>query len=111
MTIDELRLRIDQLDERLVDLLNERAACALEIGKLKQALGVDVYQPEREAEVLRHVRSFGAVKGGPLEPESITRLFERIIDEARRLEREAQARKPAGAVVQSGTRGGAGEGR
>jgi 3-deoxy-7-phosphoheptulonate synthase len=49
MTIDELRRRIDLLDEKLVELLNERAQCALEIGKLKQALRLDVYQPDREA--------------------------------------------------------------
>ena len=57
MTIDELRRRIDQLDERLVELLNERASCALEIGRLKQTLGLEVYQPEREAEVLRLIAS------------------------------------------------------
>ena len=47
-------------------------------------MGLEVYQPAREIEVLKHVRSQNA---GPLEAEAITRLFERIIDEARRLER------------------------
>ncbi|RPJ62268.1 MAG: chorismate mutase, partial [Acidobacteria bacterium] len=46
---------MDGLDELLVRLLNERSACALEIGRLKRDLGLPVYQPEREAEVLRHV--------------------------------------------------------
>ena len=87
MTIDELRRRIDELDERLVALLNERAACALEIGKLKHALGQEVYQPEREAEVLHHARACGERSAGPLSADAITRLFERIIDEARRIER------------------------
>jgi len=87
MTIDDLRRRIDELDERLVTLLNERAACALEIGKLKQALGLEVYQPDREAEVLRHVRACDERVAGPLGAAAITRLFERIIDEARRMER------------------------
>lgn len=85
--MDELRRRIDQLDEALVRLLNARAACALEIGRLKRALGMEIHQPVREREVLDHVR---AVNGGPLDPAAITRLFERIIDEARRLERIAQ---------------------
>lgn len=87
MTIDDLRRRIDELDERLVALLNERAACALEIGKLKRSLGVEVYQPDREAEVLRHVRDCSDRKAGPLGTAAVTRLFERIIDEARRIER------------------------
>ncbi len=85
--LDRLRAQIDQLDEQLVRLLNDRAACALELGRLKHALRMQLYQPDRESEVLRHVR---ATNQGPLDPEAITRLFERIIDEARRLERLAQ---------------------
>jgi chorismate mutase len=92
VSIDQLRHRIDALDERLVELLNERASCALAIGELKKALGLEIYQPNREAQVLTHVRDHGAAIGGPLGPEALTRLFERIIDEARRLERESAAR-------------------
>jgi chorismate mutase len=87
MTIDELRRRIDQLDEQLVELLNERAICALEIGKLKHDLGLEVYQPDRESEVLHHVRTHGKQTGSPLGGDAIVRVFERIIDEARRIER------------------------
>ena len=87
MTIDELRKQIDQLDERLVELLSERAHCALEIGKLKHALGLEVYQPDREKQVLHHVRTHGKHTGSPLEGDAIVRVFERIIDEARRIER------------------------
>jgi chorismate mutase len=87
MTIDELRERIDRLDERLVELLSERAHCALEIGRLKQSLGLDVYQPDREKDVLQHVRTHGTHTGSPLEGDAIVRVFERIIDEARRIER------------------------
>ena len=86
--IDGLRQQIDALDEALVDLLNRRAACALAIGEVKEAIGLELYQPDRERQVLEHVRS---VNGGPLDGEAIARLFERIIDEARRLERLAQA--------------------
>ena len=75
---------MDDLDSKLVTLLNERASCAMEIGRLKKTVGLDVYQPEREIEVLQQVRSRN---DGPLEADAITRLFERIIDEARRLER------------------------
>ena len=84
--LDDLRKRIDLLDESLVRLLNARAACALEIGRVKRAMGVPIYQPEREAEVLKNVQ---AANTGPLEEAAIKRLFERIIDEARRLERIA----------------------
>lgn len=89
--LDELRRRIDALDAQLVALLNQRATCALQIGRLKDAAGLPVYQPSREAEVLTNVRRHN---GGPLDAAAVTRLFERIIDEARRLERQAsEARK------------------
>jgi chorismate mutase len=84
--IADLRRRIDDLDELLVRSLSARAACALEIGRQKKLLGLEIYQPSREADVLAHVQK---INPGPLNNESIKRLFERIIDEARRLEREA----------------------
>ena len=82
--IGTLRQRIDALDQQLVSLLNERARCALEIGRCKERAGLPIYQPAREAEVLAQVR---AANHGPLDQSAMTRLFERIIDEARRLER------------------------
>ena len=85
--LEDLRKRIDLLDESLVRLLNARAACALEIGRIKRQMGVPIYQPEREAEVLKNVE---AVNNGPLDAPAIKRLFERIIDEARHLERIAE---------------------
>ena len=85
--LDELRRRIDALDEELVRLLSARAACALEIGRVKKQAGLEIYQPSREAEVLAHVQD---VNGGPLDHGAIRRLFERVIDEARRLERIAE---------------------
>ena len=84
--LEELRRRIDMLDEHIVRLLNARAACAIEIGRLKKALNMPIYQPEREKGVLEHVRQLTT---GPLDDEAIKRLFERIIDEARHLERVA----------------------
>jgi len=88
--LDDLRRRIDDLDELLVRLLSARAACALEIGREKKLLGLEIYQPSREADVLAHVQR---INPGPLNDASIKRLFERVIDEARRLEREAEIRK------------------
>ncbi len=87
-----LRERIDALDEQIVALLNQRATCALEIGEIKKAIGLAIYQPGREKDVLDHVRR---VNTGPLDGDAVMRLFERIIDEARRLER---------VVSQQGTR-------
>ena len=84
-SLDELRQDIDRVDEVLVRLLNERARRVCEIGRLKKELGVEIYQPDREKDVLKHVRTVACE--GPLGPEAIGRLFERIIDEARRLER------------------------
>ena len=84
--LDDLRKRIDLLDKSLVRLLNARAACALEIGRLKREMGMPIYQPTREAEVLAHVQTLNT---GPLDDQVIKRLFERIIDEARHLERIA----------------------
>lgn len=82
-----LRDRIDALDEQIVVLLNARAACALEIGEIKRRIGMEIYQPGREQAVLDHVRG---VNEGPLDANAVARLFERIIDEARRLERLVQ---------------------
>jgi chorismate mutase len=91
--LDQLRGQIDALDERLVELLNARAACALEIGHEKKLAGLEVYQPSRETEVLGHVQR---INMGPLDDEAMKRLFERIIDEARRLERIADEARQNG---------------
>ncbi|MCL5671365.1 MAG: chorismate mutase [Acidobacteria bacterium] len=82
--LENLRKRIDELDQQLVKLLNERASCAVEIGHIKKQLKMQTWQPDREAEILRNI-----VKSnhGPLDDAAVRRLFERIIDEARSLER------------------------
>lgn len=84
MDISDWRIEMDTIDERLVELLNRRAQCAIEIGRLKHEQGLPIYSPTREAEVLQHVASAGS---GPLQKDAIRRLFERIIDESRRIER------------------------
>ncbi len=84
--LTRLREAIDRVDEVIVRLLNQRAKYAIEIGELKGHLGLPVYAPEREKEVLQHVER---TSDGPLDPPTVRRLFERIIDESRRVEREA----------------------
>ena len=86
MTLADLRRQIDELDRKLVELLNERSKCALEIGKLKQEQHLPLYQPDREKEVLQNAEHNNR---GPLSNAAIRRLFERIIDEARSAERLA----------------------
>jgi Chorismate mutase len=85
-SIDKWRIKIDDVDKKLVDLLNERARYADEIGKVKEQLGLEAYSPQREHEVLDNVLSSNK---GPLSDAALRRLFERIIDESRKLEREA----------------------
>jgi chorismate mutase len=84
--IEQWRQRIDRIDSQLVGLLNSRSACAVEIGRIKRGAGLPVYSPEREAAVLERVTRESP---GPLDPQAVRRVFERIIDEGRRLERLA----------------------
>lgn len=79
-----LRRNIDEVDGVLVKLLNQRAQWALDVGEVKSRAGVAIYQPGREAEVLNKVHERNK---GPLGSGAVRRLFERVIDESRRLER------------------------
>ena len=93
LTIEELRRQIDVIDDQLVRLLNVRVACAVEVGRLKHDVGLPIYQPERETQVLSKVRDSATKLSGPLTAEAVVRIFERIIDEARRAERVASERR------------------
>ncbi len=85
MDLDDWRKRIDAVDLKLVELLNRRSRYALEIGRIKSRLKLPVYTPSREEQVLANVVR---ANKGPLQRQAVRRLFERIIDEARSLERE-----------------------
>jgi len=93
LSIEELRGRIDVIDEQLVRLLNVRVACAVEVGRLKHEAGLPIYQPDRESQVLGRVRESATTLAGPLTAEAVVRIFERVIDEARRAERNASERR------------------
>jgi len=84
LSIEHWRNEIDQIDEQLVRLLNERSKCAIELGRIKRELGLAIYSPDREKQVIQHVTD---VNGGPLDAAAMRRLFERIIDESRSIER------------------------
>jgi chorismate mutase-like protein len=84
MNVEHWRRKIDEIDRQLVQLLNERSQCVIEIGKLKHVDGMALYQPDREREVLAAAER---ANRGPLSEAAIRRLFERILDEARSVER------------------------
>ena len=84
--MEDWRRRIDAIDDQLMRLINSRSACAVEIGRIKRAAGLPVYAPEREAWILDRLMRENP---GPLDKLAVRRVFERIIDESRRLERVA----------------------
>ena len=84
MEISDFREEIDRLDRELLRIFNERAALALKIGEIKKTLDLPVYDPSREKRIFN---AMTAANPGPLENDAIVRLFERVIDESRSLER------------------------
>ena len=90
MSIEDWRHKIDEIDRKLVELFNERSKCAIEIGKIKHAQNLRVYDPEREREILRRIKD---ANPGPLDDEGLQRVFERVIDECRRIERQEREKK------------------
>ena len=83
--LGENRAKIDAIDLRLVELLNLRAALAQEIGRAKEVANLAVYEPKREEDVFRNVL---AANSGPLSADALKRVFERIIDEMRTLQKQ-----------------------
>jgi len=90
--IEDWRRKIDEIDRQLIELLNERSHCALEIGRLKRQQEITIYQPDRERQVLENAER---ANRGPLSDKAIRRLFERVLDEARSLERQERSETPA----------------
>lgn len=84
LDIDTIRKQINQLDEDLLRIFNQRAALALEIGEVKKQLGLPIYDPSREKLIFKRMQE---KNNGPLDNSAIIRLFERVIDESRSLER------------------------
>lgn len=84
MEINEIRKRIDLLDDVLLRIFNERARLALEIGHAKKGLNLPVFDPAREKRIFIRMKKDNP---GPLDDEAIVRMFERVVDESRRLER------------------------
>lgn len=81
----DCRQRIDAVDVRIMALLNERTRIVEEIGRIKQGMAMAIYEPKREDDVFRNITANNA---GPLSPEAAKRVFERIIDEMRTVQRD-----------------------
>lgn len=84
--LQALRVRIDSLDEKILELINERARCAQEVGKVKEIESGETsfYRPEREAQVLRRIMELNR---GPLGNEETARLFREIMSACLALEK------------------------
>ncbi len=85
MDIPGWRKKIDEIDRKLVELLNERARAAREIGKIKENSNAPIYEPDREKAILEHVRE---LNGGPINSDDLCGVFERIIGIMRRMQQE-----------------------
>jgi len=98
MDIFDWRKKIDELDRKLVELLNQRAAAAHEIGRLKRDAGMPIYEPDREQAVFDNVRRDNR---GPLPDHDLLNIYERIMDIMRQIQREEIA--PESAKMQRST--------
>jgi chorismate mutase len=99
MEIADWRNKIDELDEQIVKLLNQRAAAAVEIGKIKQQNSAPIYEPNREQAVFEHV---GRVNPGPLTGTQLQDIYDRVMDVMRALQRvdsAAEDKRDAGQQV------------
>jgi len=83
MDIADWRKRIDELDQKLVRLLNQRAECAVEIGRLKRNTNLPVYEPDRERIIFENICR---ANPGPLSGDDLKRVYERIIDVMRTIQ-------------------------
>ena len=84
MEIEDWRKQIDDLDERIVDLISKRAEAAKAIGLAKREGMLPVYEPKREQEVFAHVL---AINPGPLDGVEMLHIYERLMDVMRTLQR------------------------
>jgi len=82
--LEEFRVLIDDVDRRIVALLNERTRVVEDIGRVKRQARLPIYEPKREDQVFANI---GASNGGPMTKEAVRRIFERIIDEMRTIQR------------------------
>ena len=102
MDIADWRKKIDEIDRQIIRLINERAKCAQEIGKLKRSTDMPIYEPDRERIIFENVQRENQ---GPLPDADVQHIYERLIDVMRKLQKEQIVKeakggktKPAGAT-------------
>ena len=88
MDIEDWRQKIDDLDRQLVRLMNERAQCAHEIGRLKRDSAMPIYEPDRERIIFQNIARANA---GPLSDVQLRQVYERLVDVMRQIQREEMA--------------------
>jgi chorismate mutase len=88
--LEERRRDIDRIDRGILDLLNERARVVGDIGAIKRDMTMPIYEPKREEAVFKNLFAHNS---GPLSPPAIRRMFERVIDEMRTLQKELMEKK------------------
>ena len=98
MDIEDWRKKIDELDRKLVELLSERARAAVEIGRLKRDTSLPIYEPDRERTVFSNVQE---ANRGPLTGRDLVRIYERIMDVMRNVQKEEIV--PKAEVAEAGT--------
>jgi len=81
--ISRWRSRIDKIDQKVVQLINKRAQCVDKIGRIKKRVGINVYSPKREREVLQNV---SVINLGPFSRGAVRRIFSCIMHESRNFE-------------------------
>ena len=89
--LEEYRLLIDDVDRRIVALLNERTKVVEDIGRVKVEAHLPVYEPKREDQVFANITS---ANHGPLTTQAVRGIFERIIDASRSIQRLRMMQKP-----------------
>lgn len=80
------RARIDAIDEEILGLLNQRVACALSVGAKKEALGLPLFDPNRERSIYNRLRAQNEAHGGALSELAVTAIFREIISACRNAE-------------------------
>ena len=96
MDIEDWRKKIDEVDRRLVELISERARAVVEIGKLKRNTSMPIYEPDRERVVFENVQ---AANHGPLPGRDLERIYERIIEVMRNVQKEEIVTKAESAAA------------
>ena len=91
--LEEYRVLIDDVDRRIVALLNERTGVVENIGRVKREAQLPIYEPKREDQVFANISS---ANHGPLTDSAVRRIFERIIDEMRTIQRLRMVNEPSG---------------